>query len=148
TVQEIANKLRESKSTVLANYRGLTVQQVTELRRLCRDAGVDFKVYKNKLAQRATAEVGVTELDEYLVGPTALAFCEDEVTAAKILNDFAKANDQLELKAGVVDGDVMGEADIKSLAALPSRDGLVSMLLSVLQAPMRDFALAVQAVSE
>lgn len=148
TVQEIASKLREAKSVVLTDYRGLTVQQVTELRKLCREAGVEFKVYKNKLAQRATAEVGVTELDQFLVGPTALAFSDDEVTAAKVLNDFAKTNEQLELKGGVVDGQVMGEAEIKALASLPSREGLLSMLLSVLQAPMRNFALAVKAVSE
>ncbi|RKD22751.1 50S ribosomal protein L10 [Ammoniphilus oxalaticus] len=148
TVQEIASKIREAKSTVLTDYRGLTVAQVTELRKLCRDAGVEFKVYKNKLAQRATAEVGVTELDEYLVGPTAIAFAEDEVTAAKILNDFSKSNDKLELKGGIVDGKVMGEAELKELASLPPREGLVSMLLSVLQAPVRNFALAVKAVSD
>lgn len=148
SVQEIAGKLREAKSAVLSDYRGLTVKQVTELRKLCREAGVDFKVYKNKLAQRATAEVGVTELDQYLTGPTAIAFAQDEVTAAKILNDFAKKNDKLELKGGIVDGQVMGEAQIKALADLPSREGLLSMLLSVLQAPMRNFALAVKAVGE
>lgn len=147
-VQEIAEKLRESKSAVLTDYRGLTVKQLTELRKLCRDAGVDFKVYKNKLAQRATAEVGVSGLDQYLTGPTAMAFAKDEVTAAKILNDFAKKNDKLELKGGVVDGQVMGEAEIKTLAELPSREGLLSMLLSVLQAPVRNFALAVKAVAE
>lgn len=148
TVQEIAGKFRESKSAVLTDYRGLTVKQVTELRKLCREAGVDLKVYKNTLARRATAEVGVTGLDEYLTGPTAVAFANDEVTAAKILNDFAKKNDKLEIKAGVVDGTVMNEAQIKVLANLPSREGLLSMLLSVLQAPMRGFALAVKAVAE
>ncbi|MEW9672309.1 50S ribosomal protein L10 [Ammoniphilus sp. 3BR4] len=148
SVQEIAGKLREAKSAVLTDYRGLTVKQVTELRKLCREAGVDFKVYKNKLAQRATAEVGVSGLDEYLTGPTAFAFAQDEVTAAKVLADFAKKNEQLEIKGGVVDGAIMNDAQIKALAALPSREGLLSMLLSVLQAPMRNFALAVKAVGE
>jgi len=148
SVQEIAGKLREAKSAVLTDYRGLTVKQVTELRKLCREAGVDFKVYKNKLAQRATAEVGASGLDQYLTGPTAIAFASDEVTAAKILNDFAKKNDKLEIKGGIVDGQVMGDAEIKALADLPSREGLLSMLLSVLQAPMRNFALAVKAVAE
>ena len=147
-VQEIAGKLRESKSAVLTDYRGLTVKQVTELRKLCREDGVDFKVYKNKLAQRATAEVGATDLNEYLAGPTAFAFAQDEVTAAKILAEFAKKNDKLEIKAGIVDGQVMDEAQIKALAELPSREGLLSMLLSVLQAPMRNFALAVKAVAD
>ena len=147
-VEEITAKLREAKSLILADYRGLTVKQATELRKLCREAGVDFKVYKNKLAQRATAEVGVTGLDEYLAGPTAFAFAPDEVTAAKVLADFAKKNDKLEIKAGLVDGQVMTDAQVKDLASLPSREGLLSMLLSVLQAPMRNFALAVKAVAE
>ncbi|RXT09064.1 50S ribosomal protein L10 [Ammoniphilus sp. CFH 90114] len=148
SVQEIATKLRESKSAVLSDYRGLTVKQATELRKLCREAGVEFKVYKNKLAQRATAEVGVSGLDQYLTGPTAIAFAQDEVTAAKVLADFAKKNDKLEIKGGIVDGAVMSDEQIKALAALPSREGLLSMLLSVLQAPMRNFALAVKAVGE
>ncbi|WP_134702148.1 50S ribosomal protein L10 [Ammoniphilus sp. YIM 78166] len=148
SVQEIAGKLRESKSAVLSDYRGLTVKQATELRKLCREAGVEFKVYKNKLAQRATAEVGVSGLDQYLTGPTAIAFAQDEVTAAKVLADFAKKNDKLEIKGGIVDGTVMSDEQIKALAALPSREGLLSMLLSVLQAPMRNFALAVKAVGE
>jgi large subunit ribosomal protein L10 len=147
-VAEIAGKLRESKSAVLADYRGLTVKQATELRKLCREAGVDFKVYKNKLAQRATVEVEATDLNQYLTGPTAIAFAQDEVTAAKILSDFAKKNDKLEIKGGIVDGTVMGVEQIKALADLPSREGLLSMLLSVLQAPMRNFALAVKAVAE
>jgi len=148
SVQEIAGKLREAKSAVLSDYRGLTVKQATELRKLCREAGVEFKVYKNKLAQRATAEVGVSGLDQYLTGPTAIAFAQDEVTAAKVLADFAKKNDKLEIKGGIVDGTVMSDEQIKALAALPSREGLLSMLLSVLQAPMRNFALAVKAVGE
>ncbi|HJV47592.1 MAG TPA: 50S ribosomal protein L10 [Bacillota bacterium] len=147
-VEEITAKLRESKSLILADYRGLTVKQATELRKLCREAGVDFKVYKNKLAQRATAEVGVSGLDEYLAGPTAFAFAQDDVTAAKILADFAKKNDKLEIKAGLVDGQVMTDAQVKELASLPSREGLLSMLLSVLQAPVRNFALAVKAVAD
>jgi large subunit ribosomal protein L10 len=147
-VAEITGKLRESKSLVLADYRGLTVKQVTELRKLCREAGVDFKVYKNKLAQRATAEVGVSGLDEYLAGPTAFAFSPDELTAAKVIADFAKKNDKLEIKAGLVDGQVMSVGQVKDLASLPSREGLLSMLLSVLQAPVRNFALAVKAVAD
>jgi large subunit ribosomal protein L10 len=148
-VEEIASKLRDSKGTVLADYRGLNVAQVTQLRKLCREAGVEFKVYKNTLARRAVAEVGIEGLDSYLEGPTAIAFSPaDEVTAAKILNDFAKDNDALELKAGVVDGKVLNQDEIKTIASLPNREGLLSMLLSVLQAPMRNFALAVKAVAE
>jgi len=148
-VEEIAGKLNASQTTVVADYRGLTVSQVTELRTQLRAAGVDFKVYKNSLTRLATAKQGLSELDQYLTGPNAIAFSEGDVIApAKILVDFAKKNEKLEIKGGVIEGKVVGEAEIKALAALPSREGLLSMLLSVLQAPVRNFALAVKAVSE
>lgn len=148
-VAEIAEKLRTSKSAILADYRGLNVAQMTELRKKLREAGCEIKVYKNTLARRATAEVGLTELDPYLVGPTAIAFGpEDPVAPAKILAEFAKQNEALELKAGVVEGRVVGAEEIQAIAKLPSREGLLAMLLSVLQAPIRNFALAVKAVAD
>lgn len=148
-VTEIADKLRESATTVVADYRGLNVSQVTELRKQLREAGVEFQVLKNTLVRRATAAAELSELDEVLTGPTAIAFSrEDAVAPAKILNDFAKKNEALEIKGGVVEGRVVGVEQIKELAALPSREGLLSMLLSVLQAPVRNFALAVKAVAE
>ena len=148
-VDVIAAKMRESVSTVVADYRGLNVAQVTELRKQLREAGVEFQVLKNTLLRRATAAAELTDLDEVLTGPTAVAFgTNDAVAPAKILNDFAKKNDALKLKGGVVEGRVIGESEIKALAELPSREGLLSMLLSVLQAPVRNFALAVKAVAE
>ncbi len=149
TVNEIATKLRESQTTVVADYRGLSVAQVTELRKQLREAGVEFKVYKNTLTRLATKQEGLSELDQYLLGPNAIAFSKDDVVApAKILVDFAKKNEQLEIKGGVIEGKVVGAAEIQALASLPSREGLLSMLLSVLQAPIRNFALAVKAVAE
>jgi large subunit ribosomal protein L10 len=148
-VSEIAEKLRASASTIIVDYRGLTVSEVTELRKQLREAGVEFKVYKNKLAKRATAELELTELDDQLVGPTAIAFSQDDVIiAAKILHGFAKTHQALEIKAGVVEGRVATVDEVKELAELPSRDGLLSMVLSVLQAPIRNFALATKAVAE
>jgi large subunit ribosomal protein L10 len=148
-VQDIATKLRESKGTVLVDYRGLDVAEVTELRKQLREAGVEFKVYKNTLARRATQETELTDLDEFLVGPTAIAFsAEDAIAPARILAKFAKDHDDLEIKAGVVEGKIVGLNEIKELADLPSREGLLSMLLSVLQAPMRNFALATKAVAD
>ncbi|WP_274365235.1 50S ribosomal protein L10 [Paenibacillus thermotolerans] len=147
-VTDVASKLRESATTVVADYRGLTVAQVTELRKQLREAGVEFRVIKNTLTRRATAEVGLTELDAHLTGPSVIAFSADAVAPAKILNDFAKKNEHLKVKAGVVEGKVVDAAQIKALAELPSREGLLSMLLSVLQAPVRNFALAVKAVGE
>ncbi|MCC3378136.1 50S ribosomal protein L10 [Paenibacillus farraposensis] len=148
-VEAVAAKLRESVTTVVADYRGLNVAEVTELRKQLREAGIEFQVLKNTLLRRATAAAELTELDAVLTGPTAVAFGKDDaVSAAKILNDFAKKNNALELKGAVVEGRVIGVEEIKALAELPSREGLLSMLLSVLQAPMRNFALAVKAVAE
>ncbi|RBW67744.1 50S ribosomal protein L10 [Bacillus taeanensis] len=148
-VTEIAEKLRESKSTVLVDYRGLDVAEVTELRKQLREAGVEFKVYKNTMTRRATAETGFSDLDAQLTGPTAIAFSTDDVVApAKILNNFAKDHEALEIKAGIIEGNVVGVDQIKELATLPSREGLLSMVLSVLQAPIRNFALATKAVAE
>jgi len=148
-VNEVTAKLKNSPCTVVADYRGLTVAQVTQLRKNLREAGVEFQVLKNTLVRRATADAELSELDEVLAGPTAIAFGgADLVAPAKILNDFAKKNDKLQIKGGVVEGRVVDTAQIKALADLPSREGLLSMLLSVLQAPMRNFALAVKAVSE
>jgi large subunit ribosomal protein L10 len=148
-VEEISTKLRESSCTVVADYRGLNVAQVTELRKQLREAGVEFSVLKNSLVRRATESAELSELNEVLTGPTAIAFSKDDVVApAKILNEFAKKNEALKLKGGVLEGQVVGVEQLKALADLPSREGLLSMLLSVLQAPIRNFALAVKAVAE
>jgi large subunit ribosomal protein L10 len=149
TVSEVSAKLRESSCSIVADYRGLSVAQVTQLRKTLREAGVEFQVLKNSLVRRATANVDLTGLDTHLTGPTAIAFSKSDVVApAKILTDFAKKNEALKVKAGVVEGKIVDFTQIKALADLPSREGLLSMLLSVLQAPVRNFALAVKAVSE
>ncbi|WNS75598.1 50S ribosomal protein L10 [Bacillus sp. DTU_2020_1000418_1_SI_GHA_SEK_038] len=149
TVEEIADKLKASVSTVVVDYRGLTVAQVTELRKQLREAGVEFKVYKNTLTRRAAEVAELTALNEVLTGPNAVAFSSEDVIApAKIINDFAKKNDALEIKAGVIEGNVATAEEIKALAELPSREGLLSMLLSVLQAPIRNLALAAKAVAD
>ena len=148
-VTEIADKLRESKSTIVVDYRGLTVIEVTELRKQLREAGIDFKVYKNSMTRRAAEAAELTGLNEALTGPNAIAFSNDDVVApAKILNDFAKKHEALEIKAGVIEGNIASVEEVKALADLPSREGLLSMLLSVLQAPIRNFALATKAVAE
>ncbi|WP_163528013.1 50S ribosomal protein L10 [Halobacillus ihumii] len=148
-VAEIADKFRNSKSAVLVDYRGLDVAEVTELRSQLREAGVDFKVHKNTMTRRAVQEAELTELEEVLVGPTALAFSEDDaVSPAKILNNFAKDHDKLELKGGVIEGQVATLDQIKELATIPNYEGLVSMFLSVLQAPIRNFAYATKAIAD
>ena len=148
-VQEIAAKFQAAASVVVVDYRGLTVGQATELRKQLREAGVEFKVYKNTLTRRATEKAGVEAINEFLTGPNAIAFSNEDVVApAKIINEFAKKNEALEIKAGIIEGTIASVEDVKALAELPSREGLLSMLLSVLQAPVRNFALATKAVAE
>jgi large subunit ribosomal protein L10 len=147
-VNEISEKLKSSQSTVVVDYRGLTVTEVTELRRQLREAGVEFKVYKNSMTRRAAEAAELSALNDSLTGPNAVAFSADDVIApAKILNDFAKKHEALEIKAGVIEGNVATAEEVKALAELPSREGLLSMLLSVLQAPIRNLALATKAVA-
>lgn len=148
-VQEIADKFSAAGSVVVVDYRGLTVAQVTELRKQLREAGVEFKVYKNTLTRRAAEAAGLEGINEFLTGPNAIAFSNEDVIApAKIINEFAKKNEALEIKAGIIEGTVASVEDVKALAELPSREGLLSMLLSVLQAPVRNFALATKAVAD
>ncbi|MGL5978467.1 MAG: 50S ribosomal protein L10 [Erysipelotrichaceae bacterium] len=147
-VEEIAGKMREAQSTVVVEYRGLTVAQVTELRRELRAEGVEFKVYKNSMAQRAAEEAGFGELSENLTGPNAIAFGSDAVAPARVLAKFAKKHEKLVLKTGVVEGKVVNVDTINELAALPNREGMISMLLGCLQSPVRSFACAVKAVAE
>lgn len=148
-VEEITEKFRSSQSTVLVNYRGLDVSEVTELRKQLREAGVDYKVYKNTMARRAAEAAGLEELTDTLVGPTAIAFSDEDVVApARILNDFAKDHEALEIKGGVIEGNIASLDEITELASLPNYEGMVSMLLSVLQAPIRNFAYATKAVAE
>lgn len=148
-VQEITDKLRSSQTTIVVDYRGLDVAEVTQLRKELRDAGVDYKVYKNTLTRRAVANVELEELTETLVGPTAVAFSADDVIApAKIISEFAKKHEALEIKGGVIEGEIATIEQLKELAQLPDHDGLVSMLLSVLQAPIRNLAYAAKAIAD
>lgn len=148
-VKDIAGRLERSKSIVLADYRGLSVAEDTELRAKLRAAGVGYEVLKNTMTSRAAAQVNLSELDAYLAGPTAVAFgYDDAVTAAKILHDFSREHKALELKGGVVEGRIVSGEEISEIAKLPSREGLLSMLLSVLQAPMRNLAYVVSQVAE
>lgn len=148
-VDQIADKLKASKSTIVVDYRGLTVAEVTELRKQLREAGVEFKVYKNSMTRRAADSLDFSAINTALTGPNAIAFStEDVVAPAKILNDFAKKHEALEIKAGIIEGTIVTVEEVKALAELPSREGLLSMLLSVLQAPIRNLALATKAVAE
>jgi len=148
-VEEIRERLEKSKSTIITEYKGLSVPEMNELRKKLRESGVHYSVLKNTLARRAADQANLSVLNEHLVGPTAIAFSEEDVVApAKILHNFAKEHEALKIKGGIIEGDVVSLDEIKAIANLPSREGLISMLLSVLQAPIRNFALAVKAVAE
>ncbi|WP_326716897.1 50S ribosomal protein L10 [Vagococcus jeotgali] len=148
-VDVISEKIKESASVVVVDYRGLTVEEVTELRKQLREANVEMKVIKNGILRRAAVQAGLEGMEDVFVGPTAVAFSmEDVVAPAKIMSDFSKEAEALEIKGGIVEGKVSSVEEINALAKLPSRDGLLSMLLSVLQAPVRNVAYAVKAVAE
>ena len=147
-VTEISDKIKNSQSTVVCEYRGLSVAEVTELRRNLRAEDVDFKVYKNTLFERACDESGFEDLKDSLVGPNAFAFSSDATAPARVLAKFAKKHKALVLKSGIVEGKVVDVDTIKELSLLPNRDGMLSMLLSCLQSPVSSFARVVKAVAD
>ncbi|GFZ79785.1 50S ribosomal protein L10 [Compostibacillus humi] len=148
-VEEIKEKFESSQTTVVVDYRGLDVSEVTELRKQLREAGCEFKVYKNTLTRRAVEAAQLDGLNDLLVGPNAIAFSKDDAVApARILKNFAKDHEALEIKGGVIEGKVATLEQINELADLPNYEGMVSMLLSVLQAPIRNFAYALKAVAD
>ena len=148
-VEEVTEKFKAAKSVVVVDYRGLTVEQVTALRKELRDADIEMKVIKNSILSRAAESAGLEGMNEVFVGPTAIAFSNDDVVApARILNDFAAKAEALEIKGGVIEGNVSSIDEIVALAKLPNREGMLSMLLSVLQAPVRNVAYAINAVAE
>lgn len=148
-VEVYAEKMKAAASIVVVDSRGLTVEQDTVLRRNLRESDVEFKVVKNSILRRAAEKAGLENLTDIFVGPTAIAFSNEDVIApAKVINDFAKTAEALEIKGGAIEGAVSSKEEIVALATLPNREGLLSMLLSVLQAPVRNVALAVKAVAE
>lgn len=148
-VNEISEKFNESQSSILVDYRGLNVAEITALRKELRDNNIEYKVYKNTLARRAIADTDLSDLQETLVGPTAIAFGKEDVVApAKILHNFSKEHEALEIKGGVIEGKVATLDEIKELSTLPDYNGLVSMFLSVLQAPIRNLAYATKAIAD
>ena len=146
-VSEIKEKFENAKSVVAFDYRGLSVAEVTELRRKLREVGADYKVYKNTLTKRALDELNI-DMNEYLAGPSAIAFGTDELSIVKIINDFAKEHEALELKAGIVEGKVAGLEDLKRYAAIPSRDMLLTMLAAGLMGTVRDLSICLDLYSK
>lgn len=148
-VAEINEKLTGATSAVVFEYRGLSVAEITQLRNELRNEGVELKVYKNNLVSRATENTVYEGLKDSLKGPNALAFgAQDAVAPARILANFAKKHDALVLKAGVVEGKLLLTDELNVIAKLPGREGMYSMLLGMLQAPVSKFARVVKAVAD
>ena len=146
-VSEIKSKFENAKSVVVFDYRGLSVAEVTDLRRKLRENGADYKVYKNTLTKRALDELNI-DMAEYLAGPSAITFGTDELSIVKVIDDFAKEHNALELKAGIIEGKVAGLEDLKRYAAIPSRDMLLTMLAAGLMGTVRDLSICLDLYSK
>jgi large subunit ribosomal protein L10 len=138
-VAELSAELGKAQSVVVAEYRGMAVGAMTELRRKARAEGVYLKVLKNTLARRAVGETPFKGLTDHLVGPLAYGISADPVAAAKVLDEFAKVNDKLVIRAGALPNQLLSAREVQGLARLPSRNELLSMLMGTMQAPVAKF---------
>ena len=148
-VEEISAGIKDAQSVVLVDYRGLTVEQDTELRKQLRAAGVTYKVYKNTMMNFAFKGTDFEGLAPYLNGPSAMAYSATDATApARVIAEFAKKAKALEIKAGVVEGNVYDAKGMEAIATIPSRDVLISRLLGSMQSPMANFARVINQIAE
>lgn len=148
-VEEIAAGIKNAQSVVLVDYRGLTVAQDTELRKALRDADVSYKVYKNTMMNFAFKGTDCEGLAPFLEGPSAMAYSETDATApARVIAEFAKKANKLEIKAGVVEGNVYDAAGMATIASIPSREVLLSRLLGSMQSPVTNFARVMNQLAE
>lgn len=148
-VEEIKSKVDGAASVVLVDYRGLTVEQDTKLRKALREAGCEYKVYKNTLMKRAFEGTDFAQFDDLLDGPSAIAISKDDATAPiRILNNVAKEAEDLEFKGAVVEGSFYDNKGVKALASIPSRDELISKLLGSLQSPIANIARVLNQIAQ
>lgn len=148
-VEEISESIKDAQSVVIVNYRGLTVEQDTKLRKELRDAGVTYKVYKNTMMNFAFKGTDCEALAPHLEGPNAIAISSTDATApARVLAKFAKQAPELELKAGIVEGNYYDESGIKAISSVPSREELLSKFLGSIQSPITNFARVLNQVAE
>ena len=146
-VEEIKANIQDAQSVVVVDYRGLTVEQDTQLRKELREAGIVYKVYKNTLTKRALDSLNYN-LDDCLEGPSAMAYSEDSIAPIKTLSEFAKEHKALEIKGGIVDGKVTDLDTIKKLSTIPSREELLTMLAAGLIGTVKDLSIALNLLSE
>lgn len=147
-VEEITNDIKKSNAVVICEYRGLTVDQLLVLRRNLREVNAKMGVFKNSLVERAVDTLGYKELEPLLEGPNAYIFSEDVIAGPKILRKFARMNEKFVIKGGLIEGKFANAKQIDVIGRLPGREGLISMFLSVLQAPTRNFACAIKAIAD
>ena len=148
-VEEISAGIKDAQSVVLVDYRGLTVEEDTELRKQLRAAGVVYKVYKNTMMNFAFKGTDFEGLAPYLNGPSAIAYSTEDATApARVIAEFAKKAKALEFKAGVVEGNVYDAKGMEAIATIPSREALISRLLGSMQSPMANFARVINQIAE
>lgn len=146
-VSKLAKKIKEAKLVLLTDYRGISVEDVTKLRSDIRNANAEYKVIKNNITKRALAECGIEGLEDKLEGPTAVILSnEDYLEPAKVIYNFSKSNDFYKIKGGVVEGKVMTAEEIITLAKLPSKETLISMLAGALLGNISKFAVALEQV--
>jgi large subunit ribosomal protein L10 len=147
-VADVTAQLAGAQTIVLAEYKGIGVAQLTRLRAQARKSGVYLRVLKNTLARRAVSDSPFAGLAEHMSGPLVYGISQDPVAAAKVLNDFAKTNDKMVLKAGCYAGKLMDKAGVQALASIPGREELLAMLLGVMQAPVTGFAVVLAALAK
>ena len=148
-VEQIKSELKEAKSIVFVDYRGITVAEDTAMRKEFRENGVTYKVFKNRLLTRALDSLGITGYDPKMFeGTTAVAFGSDEIAPAKIFCKHQKDLKKMAVKFGIVDGQIMDQAQMEALAAIPSKEILIAMLLGTLNAPVAGLARALNAIAE
>jgi large subunit ribosomal protein L10 len=148
-VVEIKEKLEKAQGVIFAKYQGLTVEEDTELRKKLREAGVEYKVYKNSLTVIAAKELGLDGIESHLVGPLSVALgYEDPTAPARILNEFAKTHKKLELRAGIVQGEIFDAAKVTQLASIPPKDVLIAKLLGSFKAPLSNLAYLLNSIKE
>lgn len=147
-VAEVAAQVANAQTIAVAEYRGIEVGDLTKLRAQARQSGVYLRVLKNTLVRRAVADTAFAGLADQMVGPLIYGISADPVAAAKVLNDFAKSNDKLVIKAGCYAGNVLDKAGVQALASIPSREELLAKLLGVMQAPVSGFAGALAALAK
>lgn len=148
-VEDIKAKFEQAKTAVIVNYCGLSVEQDTKIRKSLRENNVEYSVLKNTLIKRALHDLGKTEFDEFLNGPTAVAFSlEDEVAAPRIISEAVNSTKKMEIKCGMMNSAFISDAEVKALAQIPPRDVLIAKILGSMNAPISKLAVALKAISD